>query len=357
MPGFKGLIKRATNTGSILSCKPYPIYQGDSVEVSYGLDEDLIHEPSFGDQRGALIGAAVVFVMPDGSKRFHVMYRADVEKIRNSSAAWKAAPNSGPWHDWEEAMFLKTVIKQDFRAIPVKSQLRDLIRDDNRLEVGTTIESLLAETGQELPDNLGGGEAAELPAKQEEVLDTSAFDKLMNERFAGITEAEEYKAKYQSLQAFLQITADGQKKKMSVAQLKVMAGDPKKFPSFWDAYEKFFAKNLAEQKPAAAEPAEPPAETTATVTGQGGTTVTAPQDQGMMFNGQEASDPAAGPGDLPPDFLKRREALWNQIVEKMIPLEVLKEVDVRELDDINADNLSELEELVQGYQPPKRGKK
>ena len=41
----------------------------------------------------------------------------------------------------------------------------------------------------------------------------------------------------------------------------------------------------------------------------------------------------------------------------MIPLEVLKEVDVRELDDINADNLSEIEQLVQGYLPPKRGKK
>ena len=47
-----------------------------------------------------------------------------------------------------------------FRAIPVKSQVRDLIRDDSRLEVGATIESLLAETGQELPDNLGEGETA-----------------------------------------------------------------------------------------------------------------------------------------------------------------------------------------------------
>ena len=57
-------------------------------------------------------------------------------------------------------MFRKTVIKQGLKEIPVKSQLRDLIRDDSRLEVGATVESLLTETGQELPDNLGGGEAA-----------------------------------------------------------------------------------------------------------------------------------------------------------------------------------------------------
>ena len=84
------------------------------MEVRYGLDEDLIHKPVFGEQRGALIGAAVVFVMPNGSKRFHLIYRDEVEKIRNSSAAWKAAPNTGPWKEWEEQMFLKTVIKRVF---------------------------------------------------------------------------------------------------------------------------------------------------------------------------------------------------------------------------------------------------
>jgi hypothetical protein len=60
----------------------------------------------------------------------------------------------------------------------VKSQVRDLIRDDSRLEVGATIESLLAETGQELPDNLGGGEIAAPGAQAgaEAAVDTSAFE-------------------------------------------------------------------------------------------------------------------------------------------------------------------------------------
>ena len=334
VPCFKGLIRRATDTASVGNVRSHPIYQGDKVIVKYGLDEDLIHEPSFGDQRGALIGAAVVFVMPDGSKRFHVMYRADIEKIRNVSPTWKSAPGTGPWADWEEAMFLKTVIKQGFKEI-------------------------LAETGQELPDNLGGGEAADpgAQAPKDEALDTSAFDKLAEEKLAGIKEAEEYKAKYQALQAFLQVTADDQKKKMSVPALKVMAGATNMFPSFWDAFEKYVAKQTA----AAAETApavEHPAETTASPeAAAAGTTVVAPQGQGTMFNGQGETDPFVGPGDQALDFVKRREALWNQIVEKMIPLEVLKEVDVRELTDINADNLNELEELVQGYQPPKKGKK
>jgi len=358
VPGYKGLIKRATDTESVARVNSYPIYQGDKVVVKYGLDEDLIHEPSFGDQRGALIGAAVVFVMPDGSKRFHVMYRQDIEKIRNSSAAWKAAPGTGPWADWEEAMFRKTVIKQGFKEIPVKSQLRDLIRDDNRLEVGATVESLLAETGQELPDNLGGGVSADQAPAKEETLDTSAFDKQVEEKFAGIKEADEYKAKYQALQNFLQVTANGQKKKMTVPALKVMAGAPNMFPSFWDAFEKYLSK---QQTP---PPAEPPAETPLAAPAEtqpahpetAGTTVITPQVQGTMFNGGEA-DHFAGPGDQDPDFLKCREAVWNQIVEKMIPIEVLKEVGVSELTSITADNLSQIEELVQGYQPAKKGRK
>ena len=78
------------------------------------------------------------------------------------------------------------------------------------------------------------------------------------------------------------------------------------------------------------------------------------QQENLVFGGSPAGDPAIAPaGD---DFVKRREALWNQIVEKMIPLEVLKEVDVRELTDINAENLNELEAPVQRSSPRKRAR-
>ena len=136
-------------------------------------------------------------------------------------------------------------------------------------------------------------------------------------------------------------------------QLKAMAGAPNMFPSFWDAFEKFVAKQTP---PPAAEPeAAQPAETTKPETAE--TTVIPSQTQGTMFNGEGETDPFAGPGDQDPDFLKRREALWNLIVEKMIPLEFLKEVGISEPTSITAENLTEVEELVQGYQPPKKGKK
>jgi len=96
VPAYKGLIKRATETGSTLSCKPYPICQGDKVIVNYGLDEDLIHEPSFGDQRGTLIGYSVVFLLPDGSERFHLMNRGDLEKTGTHRPRGRPLPTPAP---------------------------------------------------------------------------------------------------------------------------------------------------------------------------------------------------------------------------------------------------------------------
>ncbi len=383
IPAYKGLIKRATSTDSVKNVTARPIYQHDTFKFQYGLEENLVHVPAFGPEKGELIGAYAVFILPDGSKHFHVMARAEIEKIRNSSAAWKAAPNSGPWKEWEEPMFLKTVIKQGFRTIPVKDKLRELIRDDNKLEVGTTIESLLQEAGQELPEL---PEETPEPEK-EEALDTSKFDKLVEEKFATIKEAEEYKRQYHLLQTFLETTAAGQKKKMTVPQLKVMAAGM--FDSFWDAFEKYMAKQTppAESKetkepPKEEPPKEPPkeeppkekeeppkeppkeTETKETETETPGKTETSGQQE-SLWTGDGDGDPKASGNDVeagqdPEErsrFLARRQAAWNKVIELLIPLELLKEIDIHEIESITPENIDHFEELVNNYQPPKKGKK
>ncbi len=371
IPAYKGLIKRATSTDSVKNVTARPIYQHDTFNFQYGLEENLVHVPAFGPEKGELIGAYAIFTLPDGSKHFHVMARSEIEKIRNSSAAWKAAPNSGPWKEWEEPMFLKTVIKQGFRTIPVKDRLRELIRDDNKLEVGTTIESLLQEAGQELPEETPEPE-------KEEALDTSKFDKLVEEKFATIKETEEYKRQYHLLQTFLETTAAGQKKKMTVPQLKVMAAGM--FDSFWDAFEKYMAKQTppAESKetkepPKEEPPKEPPKEeppkekeeppkeppketetkeTKETETETPGKTETSGQQENLWTG--EQGDPNAQEDQA---FQARRTAAWNKIIELLIPLEILKEIDINSLESITPENIDHLEDLIKNYQPPKKGKK
>jgi len=113
IPGYKGLVARAIEVGAALSVDPVAVYEHDDFYYCFGMEPDLRHvPPKLGDDRGELIGAYVTITLPNGEKKFKVMDRQQIEKHRNAGAAWRNAPDSGPWHDWEEAMFLKTVIKQ-----------------------------------------------------------------------------------------------------------------------------------------------------------------------------------------------------------------------------------------------------
>ena len=154
VPAYKGLIKVAVETGSVLDVQPYLVYEGDKFEYGLGLTPFLNHQPpKLGLDRGALIGAYVVFTMPDGSKRFAPpMDRPSIEKIRESSPAYRGDPKGSIWVKWEEAMFLKTVIKQGFKYIPVKSALRDLLYDDGQIEAGTKVSLLLHQSDPGLPE-------------------------------------------------------------------------------------------------------------------------------------------------------------------------------------------------------------
>jgi hypothetical protein len=85
--------------------------------------------------------------------------------------------------------------------------------------------------------------------EEEELWDTSEFDKLVEAKFSTIKEAEEYKKRYHLLQTFLDLTAAGQKRKMTVPQLKVIAAA--RFESFWEAFEIYVAQRTT---PARQEP-------------------------------------------------------------------------------------------------------
>jgi len=332
IPSYKGLIKRAVETDTIVHCRPRPIYQGDIVEVEYGLTENLIHKPVFSD--GPLIGATVVFTLPDGTKDFHIMYRQEIEKIRNVSAAYKASPKSGPWVEWEMPMFLKTVIKQGFRALPMKTPLRDLLIDDNRMEVGQTVESLLIEAGHEIP-------TVTEPEPEPEKINTSGFDKKVVDRLTKEYQDDPatYKNVYNVLQDFLEITASRQAKKMTVPQLKLAA--EKQFDEFWAQFDKFLASKMS--PPSEASKPEPP-----------------PSEEPEPPPSEEPEpEPPPSKASEPPflDFLKAREELWAMVVDKMIPMEIMKKMGVVEMEAITEDNYSYVASVINQYTPSKKRKK
>ncbi len=242
VPSFKGLMNKAVESGSVKDIQPYPIFEHDDFEYGLGLTPFLTHNPpKLGVDRGKLIGAYVIIVRADDSKRFHVMDRTSVEKIRNSSAAWRAAPDSGIWKDWEEKMFLKTVIKQGLKYLPVAPLMRDLLADDGRLEAGAGISRLLQESGIAEPEEIAGMEEDEVvtpPAP-----DTSVFDKL-------VTGKNLEPERSGALETFLSECAMGQSSKGRVAtvpDIKVRAA--KAFEKFWTVFEAWEKKQAPPQEP------------------------------------------------------------------------------------------------------------
>ena len=349
IPAYKGLIKKAVETGSALDVDPQAVFENDDFSYTLGLEPDIRHiPPRLGDDRGALVGAYVVITLPNGDKKFRVLDRPSIEKIRNAGAAWKAAPDSGPWHDWEEAMYLKTVIKQGLKTVPVKPAYRDLIYDDGRIEAGSSVAALMHEAGVDLPKELEAPDLGPETRPKDEPgpkLDTSAFDhavkklKWDKETLARLDKWLAATAKGASTAAS---TRDGREVTITPDMIKVSCGN---------RFEEFLTKFKEWQEvtyPAAeAPPVAPGAE--------GGPAEKAEAEAAAGDEGPE-QEPAAEPRPLE----ARRQAVWDQVINKGIPLASLAVLDppVSAPGHITEQNVAEAEELVATYQAPTgKGKK
>lgn len=140
IPDFRGLIQLAVDTGSITSADPWLVYHGEKFIVRGGTNPGIDHEPDYSIDRNpqAITHAYVVFTLPSGERKFHVMSRQEIDRVRGASKA----SDSGPWVDWYDQMALKTVIKRGLKTVPMNPnsaaarRLAMAIEADNRFETG-----------------------------------------------------------------------------------------------------------------------------------------------------------------------------------------------------------------------------
>ena len=86
--GYRGLINLARRSGQIASISARSVFAGDRFEVSYGLNESLVHEPQMKSQAGAeLIAAYAVARLKDGGHQFEVMSRDEIERVKRRARA------------------------------------------------------------------------------------------------------------------------------------------------------------------------------------------------------------------------------------------------------------------------------
>jgi recombination protein RecT len=145
IPGYRGLIKLAWQSGQVKNIAAHVVYESDTFDYGFGLSPTLEHKPAMSD-RGKPVAVYAVVQFMNGGHAFDVMSVADVEAIRARSKAGK----SGPWvTDWAE-MAKKTVIKRVLKMVPLSSELHNLAQAANldgtaRTDVTANVDDFLPE--------------------------------------------------------------------------------------------------------------------------------------------------------------------------------------------------------------------
>lgn len=134
IPGYKGLITLARNSGDVMSIMAQAVYEHDQFEYEFGLVEKLTHKPSQESDRGEITHFYAVANFKDGGKHWDVMTRAEVEKIRDGSQGYKSAQKFGkgaesPWVKNFDEMGKKTAIRRIAKYLPMSVQKAAALSD------------------------------------------------------------------------------------------------------------------------------------------------------------------------------------------------------------------------------------
>lgn len=139
MPMIGGFRKIAADHGWAI--RTDVVYEKDEFEYELGLEPKLVHRPApLRTDRGQLVYAYAIGTHKDGRKEIEVMGSEEIGKLR---AVSKAAER-GPWVDWEERMWEKSVGRRLFAKLPLDR------REDSR------VEQLLETTRENAADMLYG---------------------------------------------------------------------------------------------------------------------------------------------------------------------------------------------------------
>lgn len=136
IPGYKGLISLARNSGEVVSISAHEVCKKDHFEYAFGLNERLEHIPAQGD-RGEVIAFYAIAKFKDGGHHFDVMSKSAVDTIRDGSSGYKNAlrfakagqdPQT-PWVQNYVEMGKKSAIRRIAKYLPMNVQKAAAIAD------------------------------------------------------------------------------------------------------------------------------------------------------------------------------------------------------------------------------------
>jgi recombination protein RecT len=119
---YRGMVRIATDSGSILDVDATVVYENDSFEYEMGLTPKLSHKPCMTGKKGEPVYVYAVAVLHNGMKKFIVLDMEEIEKVRSTSKA-----RTGPWTEWLGEMMRKTAVKKLFKLLPQSEKLNQAV--------------------------------------------------------------------------------------------------------------------------------------------------------------------------------------------------------------------------------------
>jgi len=122
-PGYVGLVKLLTNTGSVISVVAQIVHENDRFEVDLADNQNpVLHKPLFGKPRGEIMCVYALATLPDGIRQVEVMEIAEVNEIMERSESLKAYRDKKistcTWITDFGEMARKTVIRRIYKYLP-----------------------------------------------------------------------------------------------------------------------------------------------------------------------------------------------------------------------------------------------
>lgn len=140
---YKGLIKIATDTGSIRWAQAEIVYESDFFEYQGPAKEPIHRCNPFKKDRGDIVGVYCIAKTSDGDVLVEVMDYDELVKIRGKSMAYTKS-KSGPWVEWFVQMAKKAVIKRASKTWPYTERAERLnlaVEMANEAEGGYDLEA------------------------------------------------------------------------------------------------------------------------------------------------------------------------------------------------------------------------
>lgn len=147
LPMVGGLVKKLYESGQATFVDAVAVYEKDEFDYQRGDEPRIIHRPYSGDEDpGKVTAAYVVVKLKNGEVKREVMFRRDIEKVRESSKA-----KDGPgWTTWYDQFSIKSVIKRAYKQVPHSYELDRAIAADNAAIGIEDATEIAPETGRDL---------------------------------------------------------------------------------------------------------------------------------------------------------------------------------------------------------------